>query len=479
MTVAARSLRAASTSRWWTGPRLLLAHRWSLAQQYLVASLVVVLGGVVVTGAWIGHQIETSVVERTGGITALYVDSVLGPHLQALAHDDRWLTADDAAALNRLVASTGLGQGVVQFKIWSRDGRILYSANPALIGQQFPVDDDLQQAIDGQVSADISNLDEPENADERQRFNRLVEVYAPVRQDSDGRVIAINEFYLLPDALDEEIREAQLRSWAVVAGIGLVTYLLLAGIVKRGSDTIRRQQRELERRLEQNSRLHERVRQAAGRTTALNEQALRRISADLHDGPGQALSLALLRLDALQAPCPANAEGCMRTRADFETVHSAVRDALTDLRAISAGLRLPELERLSVSEVASRAIDDHQRRSGVSVQRQLESLPDQAPLAIKIALLRTLQEALSNATRHGKGADVRVELDGAGDRLRLRVSDHGPGFDTRLAEQSGGLGLAGMRERTELLGGTFEVESAVGVGTTVQACWPLSVPAGL
>ena len=74
---------------------------------------------------------------------------------------------------------------------------------------------------------------------------------------------------------------------------------------------------------------------------------------------------------------------------------------------------------------------------------------------------------------------MQVELDGAGDRLRLRVSDHGPGFDTRLAERSGGLGLAGMRERAELLGGAFEVDSAVGVGTTVQACWPLSLPAGV
>src|SRR5215831_7559736 len=251
MTIAARSLRAASPAgriRW---PRGLSMGHWSLAQQYLVASLVVVLAGVLITAAWIGHQIETSVVERTGGITALYVDSVLGPNLQALARDDRWLTADDAAALNRLVSNTGLGQGVVQFKIWSRDGRILYSADPALVGQKFPIDDDLQQAINGQVSADISNLDEPENTDERQHFNRLVEVYAPVRQDSDGRVIAINEFYLLPDALEQEIRDAQLRSWAVVAGVGLLTYLLLAGIVKRGSDTIQRQQRELHRRLDQ------------------------------------------------------------------------------------------------------------------------------------------------------------------------------------------------------------------------------------
>src|SRR5579871_4329129 len=375
MTVAAPSFRAAASPRVSWRPPLLLRH-WSLAQQYLVASLVVVLAGVLITGAWIGHQIETSVLERTGGITALYIDSVLGPHLQALAHDDRWLTADDTAALNRLVASTGLGQGVVQFKIWSRDGRILYSADPALVNRQFPIDDGLQQAIDGKVSADISNLDEPENLDERQRFSRLVEVYAPVRQDSDGRVIAINEFYLLPDALDAEIREAQLRSWAVVAAIGLLTYVLLAGIVKRGSDTIRQQQHELERRLEQNVRLHERVRQAAGRTTALNEQSLRRISADLHDGPGQALALALLRLDALQTPCHSGEAGCVRSHTDFETVHSAVRDALSDLRAISAGLRLPELERLSVAEVASRAIDDHQRRSGVAVERHLESLAD-------------------------------------------------------------------------------------------------------
>jgi signal transduction histidine kinase len=89
--------------------------------------------------------------------------------------------------------------------------------------------------------------------------------------------------------------------------------------------------------------------------------------------------------------------------------------------------------------------------------------------------LRTLQEALSNATRHGQGADVRVELNGSTDRLRLRVSDHGPGFDTLNGERSGGLGLAGMRERAELLGGDFDITTEIGRGTTVHAVWPLSV----
>jgi signal transduction histidine kinase len=478
MTIVMPMTRAAGRERHFKWATTGIVPRWSLARQYLLASLIVVLTGVVITGAWIGHQIESSVLQRTAGITALYVDSVVSPNLQALARDDRWITANDTAALNRLVSDTGLGQGVVLFKIWSLDGRVLYSPDQGLVGRQFPIDMGLSRAAKGEVTSDMTNLDEPENANERKRFNRLVEVYAPVRQVTDGGVIAVNEFYLLPDALDAEIRDAQLRSWAVVGGIGLFTYVVLAGIVKRGSDTIRRQQTELQLRLDQNLRLHDRVRQAAGRTTTLNEQALRRISADLHDGPGQALALALLRLDALQGPC-ADQGACGRTHADFRTVHTAVRDSLSEVRAISAGLRLPELGPLSVAQVASRAIDDHRRRSGTPVARHLEQLPEQAPLSIKIALLRTLHEALSNATRHGGGVDVRVDLRADADTLQLTVTDHGPGFDVDVAERSGRLGIAGMRERAELLGGTFEVRSAPGEGTAVVACWPLAARAEL
>src|ERR671933_1370601 len=473
MTVAAPPIRAAR----WNGVAAVTSSRfapqWTLARQYLTASLLVLLAGVIVTGVWIGHQIEKSVLDRMAGITALYIDSVLSPSLQELATIDQSLTPASTATLHQLYSQTSLGQGVVLFKIWSLDGRVLYSPDEALVGRQFEIDPGLARATHGEVAADVSTLDEPENAYERARFSRLVEVYAPVREVSDGRVIAVNEFYLRPDALDTEIRDAQLRSWAVVGGVGAVTYLILSGIVKRGSDTIRQQQAELQRRLDQNLRLHERVRQAAGRTTALNEQALRRISADLHDGPGQALALALLRLDALQAPCDDNGV-CARKRDDFATVHGAVRDALTDLRAISAGLRLPELSTLSVAQVATRAIHDHERRSGISVSQDLQRLPEQAPLPIKIALLRTLQEALSNATRHGGGADVAVTLSREADGLRLIVADDGPGFNPDAAARSGRLGLAGMRERAELLGGSFEVDSAPGAGTTVRVWWPLS-----
>ena len=144
--ILAAPLARASGFRAGLRPQLGLAVRWTLARQYLMASLLVVVAGILVTGAWIGHQIESSVLDRTAGISALYVDTVIGPDLQGLAEEDRWLTASDAEALNRLVADKGLGQDVALFKIWSLDGRVLYSPDQALVGQQFPIDQGLQKA---------------------------------------------------------------------------------------------------------------------------------------------------------------------------------------------------------------------------------------------------------------------------------------------------------------------------------------------
>jgi signal transduction histidine kinase len=451
-------------------------RRLSLARRFLLASLVIVLAGTVITGAWVGQQIESGVLSRTAALTALYVDSVVTPHLQRLAREPR-LDPADMAALDGLVTDTPLGRRVVAFKVWSPDGEVLYSPNRSLVGRRFEHEAGVVHALAGEVTADVSSLDEPENEYERQRWSRLLEVYAPVRQAAGGPIIAVTEFYQLPDELETEVAGARLRSWAVVAGIGLATYLLLAGIVRRGSDTIARQQRvlhhqlaELGRMLDQNRRLHERVRQAAERTTALNERALRRVSADLHDGPGQALALALLRLDALRSP---HASPTDQPSADFAVVQTAVRDALAEVRAISAGLRLPELAPLSVAQVAERAVRDHERRGGTPVRLTIEQVPDAAPLAVKIAVLRTLQEALSNATRHGGGVGVTVRLWADGDMLCVGVSDGGPGFRFEEVDATRGLGLAGMRERAELLGGAFAIHTSPGQGTTVRACWPL------
>ena len=277
----------------------------TLAQQYMFVSLLVMLAGMVGIGLWISQQIETAVTNRTAAVTALYVDSYISPHLQGLAESETQ-NAVDVPALERLLTDTSLGSQIVSFKVWSPDGVVLYATNPELIGQQYPLEEGLAAAFNGEVVTEVSNLDKPEQALEREQWDSLIETYAPSRESGSDNILAVSEFYQTSDLLEAEIRTAQYRSWLVVAEVMIGVYLLLAGIVGRASNTIVSQQNELQENvtqlnelLQQNEVLNGRVRRAAARTTALNEKHLRRISADLHDGPAQDLALALLRLESL------------------------------------------------------------------------------------------------------------------------------------------------------------------------------------
>lgn len=225
-----------------------------------------------------------------------------------------------------------------------------------------------------------------------------------------------------------------------------------------------------------NGELHERVRGAAARTSALNEQFLRRFSSELHDGPAQDISLALLRLDNVAERTASNGHG-PAARAemarDLTLIEASLRHALHEVRTTSSGLLLPQLGALSVGETVQRAVRDHRRRSGTSVQIVPGALPERVPLPTKIALYRVIQEALTNAWRHaGEASTVAVGL--VGGRLRVEIADHGPGFDVAtIGGSEEHLGLVGMRERVESLGGDFAIRSAPGEGTRVMADLPL------
>ena len=430
----------------------------SLAGRFLLANLVVVALASVAVAIWVGIQLENGVLGRTAAVTALYIDSFVEPEITSMAQSNT-LPASSVAALDSLISSTQLGERIVSFRVWSPDGTIVYSPNRALIGQHFEPEGGLANSLQGDVSAEFSDLSGSENSYERARWSRLVETYVPVRERGGGRIIAVTEFYQLPDEIDAQVASARIASWAVVAIAAILSYLVLAGLVKGGSDTIERQQAALRERvadlttaLEQNERLHTRLRGAADRTTTLNEAGLRRIGSDLHDGPGQTLALALLRLDELEGS---------------ELVSDAVASALADLRLTASGLRSPSFEPLSVAEVVERGVREHERRTGQRVALQVAGAPTDAEVVVKIGLYRVLQEALSNAARHAAGSDVEVRLAAGPDEIRLEVADRGSGIGAEPVRE-GALGLAGMHERAELLGGDFRIENrGDGPGTRV------------
>ena len=455
----------------------------SLVHRFLLIGFVILLGGMALIGTWVGSQIETGVIGGTGIVTNMYLDGAISPHVQSLAGSER-LDDADRVALDRMLSGTRLGEHIVALKIWGRNGKIVYnSADPSLVGSRYSMERPLASAFAGEVRSRIVEQSELENVFRDSRWSRLIETYTPLRAERDATVLAVAGFFQTAEGLEQGVRAAQLRSWGVHGAITLAMLALLATLVRKANDTITATQRELNDKvaqltalLGQNEQLHERVNRAAARTMALNEQFLRNIATDLHDGPGQGLALASMRIESLADVCGNCTNSVGRNGSvsqDFHTIHLALQSALTDLRAILRGLQLPEIEQLSVAETLQRAADDHQRKTGVAVPLTLSNAPEEAPLPVRITLFRVLQESLANGFRHGGGRGQRVAVAGSGGRVSVEVVDDGIGFDPNALKADGHFGLDWMRERVELLGGSFEVRSAIGHGTVVRVSLPL------
>lgn len=465
-------------------PTRILGHlnRLSLFARFVLVSFVIMVSGLAGVGWWVSEQIEIGVVHQTAAATALYVDSFIAPHVQDF-HLVKSPAAEHTAELDNLLRNTPLGQQIVAFKLWDAEGRILYSPNPSFTGRVFPIEEDLARAWRGEVTAAISDLSEEENAVVRGTYPRLLEVYSPVRLSGTEQIIAVAEFYKRVESLEAEILAAQRRSWLVVGAVMALIYLLLVGFVRLASWTIVRQQAELSSQVTQIRELHKRVRSAAAGVTTLNERFFRRLSAELHDGPAQDIGLAMMQLDRLRPVFEAGRRAL--PAGDYgeevlEEIQRSLRYAMREVRTLAAGLGLPQLEDLTLPESLARAVRVHERRTGTTVTLDLmNEIPQQAPLPTKITVYRVVQEALNNAYHHGGGVNQQVRAIRDNNILKVDILDQGAGCDpARLADEDEHMGLAGMRERVESLGGWFCVESEIGRGTRVIAWLSLEEAGG-
>ncbi|MDX1607582.1 MAG: hypothetical protein R3202_15420, partial [Candidatus Competibacterales bacterium] len=226
------------------GPNTSFWDRLSLAQRFAIVSFGVLLIGMLTIGWWVSARIQRGVVQNTATATALYMNSFIAPQVAELEYQDK-LSAETRETLTRLHRGTPLEERIVSFKIWGRGGRVLYSSRPGLTGQQFPVTEDLEQAWTGQVTADFSDLTDEEDAAERAFGRRLLEIYSPIRAKGSDRIIAVAEFYATVTDLERDLFRTRMLSWLVVAAVTLGMFAVLFIIVRGGSKTIARQQREL------------------------------------------------------------------------------------------------------------------------------------------------------------------------------------------------------------------------------------------
>jgi signal transduction histidine kinase len=215
-----------------------------------------------------------------------------------------------------------------------------------------------------------------------------------------------------------------------------------------------------------------------------DERMLGRIGLDIHDGPTQQLSVALLEVQLLEAELgDAEAAGEVlpdKLRPALGRIYEVLGGALHEMRELIGHLRPAQFESRTLPEILTDAVRAFEARGDAEATFSVEgdALGEEGiTLSQRITFYRILQEALTNAHRHGHARSISVRLRFAREGTTLEVADDGEGFDVDAVAGREGtprprFGVVGMRDRANLLGGTIAITSAAGEGTLVAVYLP-------
>jgi signal transduction histidine kinase len=208
----------------------------------------------------------------------------------------------------------------------------------------------------------------------------------------------------------------------------------------------------------------------ANRLIHAQETERTRIARELHDDVGQ--QLAILRIEMMRAGEPVSGSPDKRHPSVTELCDS-VKIIADKISHMSHQLHSSELEFLGLKVAVQSACRQSAERYGIKIECICDEVPAKIDGIVSLCLFRVVQEALHNVAKHSGAANIEVRLKAAPDELTLAVIDDGHGFDVEQARLATGLGLIGMRERIQLIGGHFEVSSEPGHGTRIRVRAPV------
>jgi two-component system NarL family sensor kinase len=396
---------------------------------------------------------ERQAVNDSANTADLLAEAVVQPTLtDATPSGDAASVAALDAALKEYVSASAL----VRVKVWTHDGRIVYSDEPRLIGEQFDLDTEEREVFDHpRTVAEVSDLDKPENRFERGR-GRLLEAYRPVWTPSGTPLL----FETYSPYTEVDRRAGQL--WRGFAGVTISSLLLFAALlvplVWQLLTRLRAAQEQRERLLE--------------RAVEASEDERRRIAGTLHDGIVQ--ELAATSFSVAGAGARAEAAGDRALAEDLNTVAGTLRDSIGGLRTLLVDIYPATLERAGVLEVL-RDLAGTLRARDIAVDLVLpDTDPGLGPERDRL-LFRIAHECLENVRRHASAAHVWLQLESRADDAVLEIADDGVGFDAEAAiahPSEGHFGLRVLADLASQAGAELAVSSAPGAGCR----WRLTVP---
>jgi signal transduction histidine kinase len=344
---------------------------------------------------------------------------------------------------------------LVRVKLWNADGRIVYSDEPRLVGQQFALGAEEQAALQrqGSSASEVSDLSRPENQFEIP-YRKLLEVYVGVRATNGEPMLF--EAYFEYRAVSEAGQAAWRRFAPPSLGALLLLELVQIPFAWSLARRVQRQQRDRERLLQH--------------AVDASDAERRRIAGELHDGVVQELTGLNYALDAMRLGHPTDAQ-----RAELiADSASRLRSSIGSLRTLLVDIYPPNLAEEGLASALSELASGLER-TGVEVRLETSGA-DELPPGAAALLFRTAQEVVRNVAAHSGAQTVLITAGRVDGRAVLVVDDDGRGFDeSRLGERSGS-GHLGLRSIGDLLaesGGTLTVRAAPGQGTRVEAEVPL------
>lgn len=366
--------------------------------------------------------------------------------------DDGLLTGSPAAVA-RLDAIRGdvLDAALVRVKLWTADGRIVWSDEPRLIGTAHQLGpDQLESLATGRIEAEVGDLSKPENVLERP-YGKLLEVYLPVRTLT-GTPLLFEAYYRYSLVSDNGTR--LWRSFAPIA-LGSLVLLQLVQVPLAWSLA-----RRLRQRLQEREVLLERALQAS-------EVERRQIASDLHDGVVQDLAGVAYSLSAATR----SANGAGPDPALVEQSAEAVRSSIRALRSLVVDIYPPDFGEEPLDSALADLVE-RARSRGLNAELDVSAAADPIPDHAARLVYRVAQEGIRNVVNHSEAGSVVVRLATDRGRVTVEVQDDGRGFDEAAARERAGGGHVGLRALSGLLadnGGSLDVKSVPGGGATLRA----------
>ncbi|RNM12416.1 sensor histidine kinase [Nocardioides pocheonensis] len=397
---------------------------------------------------------ERQAVNDAANTADLLAEAVVQPVLtDAIASGDPAAVAAVGSALADYLENSSL----VRVKVWTKDGRIVYSDEPRLLGQRYQLSEDAQDVFAHPATrAEVSDLNKPENQYERGQ-GRLLEAYRPIWTPSGTPLL----FETYAPYTEVDGRAGQL--WRGFAGVTVSTLLLFAALliplVWQLLTGLRSAQRQREALLE--------------RAIEASDDERRRIAGTLHDGVVQELAATSFAVTA--AAGRAQASGDPDLARDLTASAATLRDSMGGLRTLLVDLYPPTLETAGI-QAALRDLGGRLRARGIEVTLDLpETDPGLGPELDRL-VFRVAHECLENVRRHASATRATIRMTRMDDAVVLEVTDDGVGFDVEavLAHPPvGHLGVRLLADAASRSGAELAVSSSPGHGCR----WRLTVPA--